>query len=149
MHYQCINLNELLLLMAWTYSDIDAYVNGSQLAKLKNSIPLMLLPWNLWGRSSWSKKSQLHLKNYNICKNLKFWAISWKINILPITAYNLNLRILLHMCHSYNCNYIFCTANFVSTKSIFCLLQISLPNFLFLAQNHPALIKDWFLEQML
>ena len=32
------------------------FLNGSQLAKLKKSISLMLLPCNLYGRSSWSKK---------------------------------------------------------------------------------------------
>ena len=31
--------------------------NGSQRVKLKTSIPLMLLPWNLQGRSSWFKNS--------------------------------------------------------------------------------------------
>ena len=61
-------------------------VNGWQLAKMKKSIPDMSLPWNLWGWSSWSKKLQKYLKNYDICENVKFGAISWKFNILSITA---------------------------------------------------------------
>ena len=35
------------------------------------------------------------------------------------------------------------TPHFVST------VQISLPNFAFLPYNHPALLKDWFLKEML
>ena len=60
--------------------------NGWQLAKMKKSIPDMSLPWNLYGWSSWSKKLQKYLKNYDICENMKFGAISWKFDILSITA---------------------------------------------------------------
>ena len=57
-------------------------VNGSQLAKMKKYIPHMSLPWNLYGRSGWSKKFQLYLKNYDFCEYVKFGAISLKIDIL-------------------------------------------------------------------
>ena len=62
------------------------YFNGWQLAKMKKSIPDMSLPWNLQGWSSWSKKLQKYLKNYDICENVKFGAISWKFDIFSITA---------------------------------------------------------------
>ena len=62
-------------------------MNGSQLAKIKKYIPHMSLPWNLWGRSSWSKKIQLYLKNYDFCEYVTFGAISWKIDILQVTAW--------------------------------------------------------------
>ena len=61
-------------------------LNGWQLAKMKKSIPDMSLSWNLYGWSSWSKKLQKYLKNYDICENVKFGAISWKFDILSITA---------------------------------------------------------------
>ena len=32
------------------------------------------------------KKLQKYLKNYDICENVKFGAISWKFDILSITA---------------------------------------------------------------
>ena len=57
------------------------YLNGSQLVKLKKSIPLMQ------GRSSWSRKLQLYLKTYDFCEYVKSGAISCKINILPITSW--------------------------------------------------------------
>ena len=62
------------------------FLNGSQLAKMKKSIPDMSLPWNLSGWSSWSKKSQIYLKNYELCEYVEFGAISWKFDILSITA---------------------------------------------------------------
>ena len=34
-----------------------------------------------------TKKLQKYLKNYDICENVKFGAISWKFDILSITAY--------------------------------------------------------------
>ena len=55
-------------------------VNGSQLAKMKKYIPHMSLPWNLKGRSGWSKKFQL--KNYDFCEYVQFGAISLKNDIL-------------------------------------------------------------------
>ena len=60
--------------------------NGSQLAKMKKSIPGMSLPWNLEGWSSWSKKLQIYLKNFDWCEYVEFGAISWKFDILSITA---------------------------------------------------------------
>ena len=44
---------------------------------MKKSIPDM---------SSWSNKLQKYLKNYDICENVKFGAISWKFDILSITT---------------------------------------------------------------
>ena len=38
-------------------------INGSQLAKMKKSIPDMSLPWNLYGWNNWSKKFQIYFKN--------------------------------------------------------------------------------------
>ena len=60
--------------------------NSSQLAKMKKSIPDMSLPWILKGWSSWSKKLQIYLKNYDLCEHVEFGAISWKFDILSITA---------------------------------------------------------------
>ena len=61
-------------------------VNGSQLAKMKKSIPDMSLPWNLEGWSSWFKKLQIYFKNYDLCEYVEFGAISWKNDILSIIA---------------------------------------------------------------
>ena len=47
-------------------------INGSQLAKMKKSIPHMSLPWIF----------QLYLKNNNFCEYVKFGAISLKSKIL-------------------------------------------------------------------
>ena len=41
---------------------------------------------NLQGWSSWSKKLQIYLKNYDLCEYVEFGAISWKFDILSITA---------------------------------------------------------------
>ena len=50
---------------------------------------------------------QIYLKNYDICENVKFGAISWKFDILSITAkLKLEFKILLHMCDTYNCDYL-------------------------------------------
>ena len=62
------------------------FFNGSQLAKLKKSIPDMSLSWNLYGWSSWSKKLQIYLKNYDLREYVEFGAISWNFDILSITA---------------------------------------------------------------
>ena len=41
------------------------------------------------------------------CKNMKFGAISWKFDILSITAsLKLNFKNSLHMCYTYNCDYL-------------------------------------------
>ena len=61
-------------------------INDSQLAKMKKSIPDVFLPWNLYGWSSWSKKLEIYFKNYDFCEYVKFGAISWKFDILSITA---------------------------------------------------------------
>ena len=68
------------------YANERYALNGSQLAKMKKSIPDMSLPWNLLGWSSWSKKLQIYLKNYDLCEYVEFGAISWKFDILSITA---------------------------------------------------------------
>ena len=52
---------------------------------MKKYITHMSLPWNLWGRSGWSKKIQLDLKSYDFCEYGKFGAISLKSDILKIT----------------------------------------------------------------
>ena len=54
--------------------------------KSEKNIPDMLLPWNLKGWSSWSKKLQMYLKNYDLCEYVEFGVISWKFDILSITA---------------------------------------------------------------
>ena len=64
---------------------------------------------------------------------LKFGAISWKINILPVTAL---LKFESENPFAHNVTniivIIFLRANVVSIKSIFRYVQISLPNFAFL-----------------
>ena len=96
-------------------------INGSLLAKLEKSITLMLLPWNLKGRSSWSKKFQVYMKNYNLCEYMKFRAFSWK----SIFANNYLIKVRnweffsTHVIHI--TVIIFRRANFISTKSVFWL----------------------------
>ena len=66
--------------------------NGSQLAKMKKSIPDMFLPWNLQGWSSWSKKCNytwkvtISVKMWNLGQfreNLIFcqWMLNWSSNL--------------------------------------------------------------------
>ena len=74
------------VMLLWVFLEKNKLVNGSQLAKLKKSIPLILLPWNSFGRSSKSKKFQKYLKNYDFCEYVKFGAISWKIDNWPINS---------------------------------------------------------------
>ena len=64
----------------------EIYLNGSHLAKMKKYIPYMSLPYNVQGRSSWFEKFKLYFKNYDFCEYVKFLAISWKFDILSITA---------------------------------------------------------------
>ena len=52
----------------------------------KKYIPFISLPWNLQVKSSWSKKYELYFRNYNFSEYVKFGAISWKSDILSITA---------------------------------------------------------------
>ena len=50
---------------------------------------------------------QIYLKNYDLHEYVEFRAISWNFDILSITAYwSSNLKILLHMCDTYNCDYL-------------------------------------------
>ena len=111
--------------------------NNSQLAKLEKRIP----PLNLYSRSS--KKLQIYLK-------MTIFVNMW--NLEQFLANNcLKVRIREFFCtHVSHINVIvICTANFVSFKSIFSYPQISPSNFVFLAQNHLALLKDRFLKKML
>ena len=48
---------------------------------MKKYIPHMSLPWNLYGRSGWSKKFQLYFENCDFCEYVKFGVISLKIDI--------------------------------------------------------------------
>ena len=41
---------------------------------------------NQVGRSRKLEKLQIYLKNYEICENGKFGAMSWKFDILSITS---------------------------------------------------------------
>ena len=54
--------------------------------KIKNAVfvDLKIDNWNI--EIIWSKKLQKYLKNYDICENVKFGAISWKFDNLSITA---------------------------------------------------------------
>ena len=50
-------------------------LNNSQLAKLKKSIPFILLSWNLKGRNNWSKTFQYTLKIIFLCVWIcKIWG---------------------------------------------------------------------------
>ena len=53
---------------------------------MEKSIPDMILPWNLQGWSGWSKKDANILKNYDLSEYVELGAISWKFDILLITA---------------------------------------------------------------
>ena len=50
----------------------------------KRKSTFLTYPENLLDRSSWPKKFQFYLKNYDFCENVKFVAILWKIYILSI-----------------------------------------------------------------
>ena len=50
------------------------------------------------------KSSSYTQKNDDFCEYVKFGAISWKFVILSITGSN--LKILLHKCDIYNCDYL-------------------------------------------
>ena len=86
--------------------------NDSQLAKLKKSIRVTLLPWNLEGRSSWSKKFQLYFNNTILVNMWNLGQFLEKSIILQITAslkfesenYFANMLLLLIVV------YIFCTS---------------------------------------
>ena len=72
----------VILYIAFAVNTLRLCFNGSQLAKMKKYIPDMSLPCNLEGRSGWSKKFQLYLKNCDFRKYVKFGAISLKFGIL-------------------------------------------------------------------
>ena len=55
-----------------SFKQTNDVFNGSQVAKLKRSIPLI----NLYSRSSKSKKLQCYSENYDFCEYIKFGAIS-------------------------------------------------------------------------
>ena len=71
-------------------------------------------------RDEGSKKLQKYLKNYDICENVEFGAISWKCDILSITALlKLEFKQFFCTCVTHIITIIWSTANFVSTLSIF------------------------------
>ena len=89
-----------------SYIDTSS-LNGSQLAKMKKSIPDMSCQEIYRGWSSWSKKLQIYLKKYDLCEYVKFGATSWKIDILSITA-SLKFESKNSFAHvnTYNCDYL-------------------------------------------
>ena len=58
-------------------------LNGAQLAKMKKSIPDMGIYRD---EAVGLEKLQIYLKNYDLCEYVEFGAISWKFDILSITA---------------------------------------------------------------
>ena len=62
-------------------------VNGSQLAKLKKKVYSLHVPaMKFIGKKQLVKKVPIILKNYDFCEYVKFGEISWKIDILSISA---------------------------------------------------------------
>ena len=113
--------------------------NGSQLAKLKNYIPYMSLPYIY--RVEAQKVQIILLKNIIFVKiwNLRqFWKklrfCQWLLNYIS------NLEILLHICDTYNCDYLPHTT-FSSTQSIFSYTQISLPDFTYFTAKSPGVTQ--------
>ena len=81
--------------------------NGSLVAKLIKSIPLMLLPWNLYGRVQLVWKITIILEKLWFLLRCEMWGNflkNWCFanNFLILS---LNLEILFHTCYSYNCDY--------------------------------------------
>ena len=62
------------------------YFNGSQLTKMKKVF--LTCPCHGIDRDEGVglKKLQIYLKNYDLCENVEFGAISGKFDILSITA---------------------------------------------------------------
>ena len=61
---------------------MESTFNGSQLAKMKKSIPDMSPAIKIYREEAgWSKKFQIYLKNYDFCEYVKFGAILWKFDI--------------------------------------------------------------------
>ena len=90
-------------------------LNNSQLAKLIRSIPLMLLPWNLHARSSWSKNSN-YTKELQFLWICEIWSNFLKTQYFANNYYNKKF-FCTHVTHM--TVIIFRAENFVSTKSIF------------------------------
>ena len=121
---------------------------------MKKSVPDMSLPWSLQGWSSWSKKMQIYLKNYDLSEYVDFGAISWKSDILTKTASikfeskNSFAHVLTHII------VIICsTAPFVSTWPIFNSIKRAKTRRLFFrrtigSNNYFTLIENnfWFLR---
>ena len=81
-------------------------LKGSQLAKMKKSRFLTSPCHKIWSRSSLSKKFQLYFKNYDFNEYVKFGAISWKLDILSITAsVKFDQKSSAHMWHL-KCDYL-------------------------------------------
>ena len=113
---ECIELNENFNLGGEWCPKWDLNINGLQLAKLKKSIPVMLLPRNLEDKSIWLKKFQLCLKNYNFCDFFEIWG-----NFLK-NQYFANYCLIKVLNWEFFCTHIthllliiLRTANFVST----------------------------------
>ena len=78
-----------------------------------------------------------------------FGAISWKKWYSITEHWSSNLKILLHMCDTYNCDYLQHStflSNFIDFQ-----LNTDFPSqfCVFYRKNHLALLKDRFLKKML
>ena len=113
-------------------------------------IPHMSLPLNLQGRSGWSKKFQLYFQNYEFCENVKFGAISLKIDILHISACLKfeSKSSFAHMWHTIIV-IIWRTPLSFQLNRFSVKYRFPFPILCFLPQNHLALLKDRFLKKML
>ena len=81
---------------------------------------------------------------------VEFWAISWKIDILSITALlKFKSKSLFALYATHIIVIICCTPYFVSTQSIFSEMHIWLPKFALGTENHLVLLKDRFLKEIL
>ena len=101
----------------------------------------MLLPWNLKGNSSWSKKILIILGKIKIFVNTwNFWQflvkLMWKVRNWDFFFTHVN-HVIVN---------ILCTANFISTisisRSIQIIILLSPP-----PQNHLTLLKNQFLKK--
>ena len=62
-------------------------INGSQLAEKKKVFLSCYFHEIYRVEAVGLEKLQLYLQNYDFCEYAEFGAISWKIDILPITSY--------------------------------------------------------------
>ena len=85
---------------------INAYINGSTTGKNETDYSWHVPAMKFTGMKQWSKKLQIYFKNYDLCEYVEFGAISWTFDILSITAKFESITILLHMCDTYNCDYL-------------------------------------------